>query len=272
MRNIYYFEYKNIKFKLIQNGQKYKDVLLSILPTYNDKEIEEVFNIASEFLSALAWKNNSLVTIEHLGGHSNSKIKNLKQARCSFFAFRTIPRGYGARGYSIRRIPYIENKNQKLALALFREASSTLNYYLSFLFYWYILDIGQKSIKDKINWINNVFINKKIHIDDFYINWLPVNNNNIAGYLYDDCRCAIAHIVRRKGKRTLELDSYLDKSRISISTRVLKEFAKYYIENNLSLKKNLFLVRKRRMGFPIFISEDNLKKNYFTIAYKEQLK
>ncbi len=74
-KNIYYFEYKGIRFKLIQNNiRKWCDVLLTIIPGHNNSKAEnKAYILASEFLSALSWSNNSLVKAQQLGGERNSR-------------------------------------------------------------------------------------------------------------------------------------------------------------------------------------------------------
>ena len=59
LRNrVYYFEYKNIRFKLIQNNpNKWSDVLLTILPGHDESLTDKVRTIAGEFLSLLSWQN-----------------------------------------------------------------------------------------------------------------------------------------------------------------------------------------------------------------------
>ena len=55
---IYYFEYKSVRFKLIQNNpRKWSDVLLTIVSIDDKKEKQKAYSTAGEFLSALSWKN-----------------------------------------------------------------------------------------------------------------------------------------------------------------------------------------------------------------------
>ena len=68
-KKVFYFEYKGIRFKLIQNNpRKWCDVLLTIIPSHNNEEAKnEAYLKASEFLSALSWENNSLVKVQEEG-------------------------------------------------------------------------------------------------------------------------------------------------------------------------------------------------------------
>ena len=56
-RRVYYFRYKNLRFKLIQNPRSSKDVLLAVLPDDSKDRVAEVYRTTCEYLSALAWEN-----------------------------------------------------------------------------------------------------------------------------------------------------------------------------------------------------------------------
>ncbi len=76
-KKYYYFEYKDIKFKLIQNSpRKYADSLITIIENYSLKEIEKIFSIASEYLSALSWNNNSRVMLWGPSGSRRDRSLN----------------------------------------------------------------------------------------------------------------------------------------------------------------------------------------------------
>ncbi len=247
-RNTYYFEYKGTCFKLIQNNtKKWCDVLLTIVPDYK-KAINDAYVVASEFLSALSWENDSRVRLRHLGGHAGQHNFQLKKAKCTCFDFPEIPFYPYKIGFDICMIPEIETKEQKTALILFREALSANNKYLSFLFYWQVLEIGRTS-KKAINWVNNVYKKEEYYnrllVSKETVNHLLLSEKNLGEYLYDDCRNAIAHIERKPGRVKLKLDTFEDDRRIAISMDVVKKFARFYIEEELKLNKKLNLVRKK---------------------------
>jgi len=94
--------------------------------------------------------------LRHLGGPVKSDNFQLKRAKCTCFVFPEIPFHPYKIGYDICVIPDIETKAQKTALILFREALSANNTYLSFLFYWQVLEIGSTS-KRVIDWVNKAY-------------------------------------------------------------------------------------------------------------------
>lgn len=271
-RDVYYFEYKGIRFKLIQNNiRKWCDVLLTIIcGRDNEGAKNEAYTAASEFLSALSWENNSQVTVHNPGGVGVREDYRLRQAKCSIFDLPRIPCcGALTVGYDICSIPEIETEAQRDALIMFREASSSNNYYLAFLFFWQILDIGSG---DAIGWINKTYHSRhnKLRLSKDVSKILPLNGKKLGNYFYDDCRNAIAHIFKRRpGKVRLKLDTPANNARIIESTRVIKEFARFYIIDNLKLKRQMYLVRRYGRGFPVFVSEKELERIPWPIAYKK---
>ena len=265
--NIYYFEYKKIRFKLIQNDyRKWSDVLLTIIDDHNNKKAKNnAYIAASEFLSALSWHNNSKIKMRYLGGNQVAKKRNLREARCVCFVHRT-PFFYSI-GYDICEIPKIETNEQKIALSLFREALSSNNEYLTFLFLYQIIETGGNN---PIDWIDNTLSTQrnKVPILDDDIKHLPLQGRSVGKYLKDDCRDAIAHIKRYTGKVEIKLDSIEDYIRIGRGLHLMEKLAKFYIKNELKLNKYLYLVRKNGNGFPVFVDEEDMKQYPYKIAYK----
>lgn len=268
-RKIYYFEYCGVRFKLIQNNwRKEQDVLATILPDFHDANIQnKIYAIASEFLCALSWENNSRTTIGNGWIRSCPNNQNLRKVKCQFFDFPRIAFSgkHIGRGYDISSLPHIETDEQRTALHLFRDARSSNNNYLSFLFYWQILEVGGTNA---IGWTDKIIRKRppglKLFRDD--IQNLPNGATSVGNYLYGDCRCAIAHIRRKPGERKLLLDSASDTARIAVSTRIVKDLAEFYIENHLGLRKRLWLVRKTRRAFPIYAEEKEMNTHGYNLA------
>lgn len=270
-RNVYYFEYKGIRYKLIQNNRlKWCDVLLTIITgAYDKKKNDDAYVVASEFLSALSWQNGSMVKLRHSGGGGvpdNYKLKNAKPVVRDFSKIPFI--GHHA-GYDICTIPKIETEEQRTALILFREAFSSNNDYLAFLFFWQVLETEKENPNE---WINKAYKNNrdKIHFEKEDINNLPLKGKSLGHYLYDDCRNTIAHIMRKGGGKTrLKLDTPEENIRISRSTNIIRGFARFYIIDKLKLQKKMYLVRKNGRGFPAFVDEGDTNI-FYTIAYKRR--
>jgi len=268
-RNVYYFEYKGIRFKLIQNNiRKWRDTLLTIIPERNNEEAKNrAYITASEFLSALSWQNNSLVKLGPSGGRGIPENFQLRKAKCSSRTFPKIPFSGHKVGYDICCIPEVDNEEQRDALFLFREASACNNNYLSFLFFWQILEIGKG---DPIGWINKAWRKNrnKISLPNTHIERLHLNGKSLGQY-FKDYRDAIAHISTLKAKDLrLKLDLPAENIRITYSTWVIQEFGRFYIRNKLKVEKSMYLLRKRGKGFPTYLTEEDAKRFPGTIAYK----
>lgn len=277
-KNIFYFEYKGIKFKFIQDKRKkWSNVLITIIKGQeNSVEDNRVYSIASEYLSALAWENNSVMKVwpsRNYGAGISEDIKILK-ARRVFFEFPKSPFYGYTDGCDFQRIPKIENEKQRDALILYREARSTNNDYLSFLFFWQVLEIGYRG--GPANWINKIWRNNQGELRrsiEFDIEKISIGSKKIGEYFYHDFRTAISHLYTlRSGIKKIKIDSLDDNIRIMRGRRIIQEFARFYIENELKLQKRLYLLRKCKNGFPVYLDEGNYNKlvnnNFYREAYK----
>jgi len=273
-KNVFYFEYKGIRFKLIQNNSKtYCNVLLTIIPgEYKFELVNNAYRVASEFTSALCWQLRSLGKVSSLGGWGRTEKFTLKRARCMTFGFHEIAFCGEIMNGEISPIPEIENDEQREALILFREANSVNNDYLSFLFFWQILEINYG---DPIGWINKVYRKNrnKLWITKDDINEISLKGRKLGNYFYDDFRNAIVHLFKRqKGEKRVKIDTSDDNILIYRGRKIIKEFARFYIENELKLKKELYLVRKGGKGFPIYMNKEFTRQHYCKEAYKKPFK
>lgn len=265
-RKQYLFEYKGVRFKLVQNNpKKWSDHLLTVLQDASESSRNAAFAAASEFLSALCWELKSRVVVWDCGGWSGRYV--LGKARSRTFDFPRIPFGGNVIGHHLYTIPKIEHDYQRTALTLYREASAANNMYLSFLFYWQLLEARSTNA---ISYVDNVYRRKRdeLRIAGRDIASLPIGTRTLGNYLNDDCRHAIAHIRRKPGKKVLEMDNTAERSRMLMSTRVIKVFAEHYIRNAIGLSDSLYLVRKSKNSFPVFADRDALARDHYRMAYK----
>jgi hypothetical protein len=277
LRNCYYFEYRGLQFKLIQNNpRKFPDTLLTIIPMNDEAATEKAFSVAAEFLSALAWRNDAEIALWYSGG-SGFRNVSLKTAKPTIYSLSKIAHPGNSRGYDLGIIPHIQNDNQRIALALFREANASNNDYLSFLFFWQVLEVAGT---DPIGFINRTHRrdSSKLELDSETITKLPLTSQSLGNYLYDDCRNAIAHIRRKPGKTNLDIDRPSERLRLTRGVIVIKKFAEYYIREYLNLKEDLFLCSRNTREIPryidsathayssyryLHIGKDPLKRNMF---------
>jgi hypothetical protein len=251
-RKNYLFEYKGVRFKLVQdNPRRWSDHLLTILPGADPAKEEGVFATAAEFASALNWENGPCVAVHYAGGRGWSAELPLTQAVPSIRTFPRIANVGIMCGCELTSIPYIRTRDQRVALGLFREANSSNNEFLSFLFYWQVLEVVGG---DPVGFINKTLTRDRRHLrfSQSDLDSLPLASRSLGNYLLDDCRHAIAHIKRKPGKKTVDIDGWKERVRIIQSTRVIEAFARFYIGKILGLSDNLYLVRRTRSDFPVF--------------------
>jgi len=246
----YLFEYREVRFKLVQ-GSPYKsaDHLLTIVPDKDDQAHENAFSIAAEFLNALGWEHRAQVKVWLAGGRGWPNTRSLREANPCIFNYPRISAG-NVRGFTLNRIPHVQNPEQQIALALFTEANASNNDYLSFLFFWQVLQVKGDDPKTFVEMHKH---DAHLRVEQSALNKLSIGNRRLGTCLEEDYRHAIAHVRRFKGRKPLDLNKLGDRMRLAISTRVIKAFAEHYIRTDLKLTEHLYRNRQTRGNFPKFL-------------------
>jgi hypothetical protein len=242
-RKTYLFQYKGITFKLVQdNPRKWADHLLTIVPAHNSPEADAAFAAACEFVSALGWENRATVTVWESGGRGWHDGDPLRDAKPTIFTFPRTAFGGNVVNCDLHRLPHVQTEEQRVALALYREARAANTMYLQFFFYWHVMDVGAGA--DPVGFINRSWRKDRnqIYLEQSTLGTLPLGGRTLGNYLLDDCRDAIAHIKRRPGRAKLDLDVREERSRLAISTGVVQAFARHYIQSRLGLTEHVFLL------------------------------
>lgn len=251
-RQNYLMEYRGVQFKLVQeHGWKWADHLLTIIPDFSPLAKQHAFEIGQELVNLLSWQLRSPMQLAEAGGGSCRHGTRLSQARPSIRMFRTIPFGGNFVNNSPSIIPAVDTEQQRLALGLFREARASNNDYFAFLFYWHVIETGYEKgakVVDRIYAANG----PKLARDD--IARLSLGGRSLGEHLQENVRNAIAHIKRWSGRKPLELNNLEQRNEMTAAARVARRIAEAYIEFDLGIgKRQLFLMRKGRSGFPVYI-------------------
>ena len=266
--NVYYFEYQGVQFKLVQNNpRKFSNHLLTIVSDHDTASRSAAFRAAAGFLSAWAFDAHARVMVWDSGGSGRAAGSPLRSARPNHFR----PPEIGGHGFvtisgDLVAIPLVETEQQRIALALFREAKASNNAYLSFLFFWQVLEVTGKKPGRVANRLVNAAPGKHPRLDRLFIDKLPLASRSLGAYLEDDCRHAIAHIKRFAGRKTTDLDSLEERTRMTFSSRAVEALAETFIRDELGLTKSAILVRPRGRGFPRFVPADD-KSYALVLAY-----
>jgi hypothetical protein len=156
-------------------------------------------------------------------------------------------------GYDIDQLPAVETSEQRLALALLREARASNSFWLPLLLLWQVLEVGGNG--DPAGWITKMHRKGHVRVGADSLEQMGVGSRPLGDYFLDDCRHAIAHIRRLPGKRRLAVDELSEYKRLVVSTRVLEEFAEYHLREVLGLRASIWLVQVGGRGFPVFKTE-----------------
>jgi hypothetical protein len=255
-RRVHYFEYSGIQFKLFQRDpRRHADVLLTILPHDDDAMADVAYRTAGEFLSALSWRTSLPIALNGALG-SGGRTPELRSAKCRASDFPAIPFANPVHGFGLSVIPHIQTAEQRRALAMYREALSSNKTWLSFLFYWQMMEVaGDKPAA----WIDSVHRPGAVVLPGYLQGQLDLEGASLGSYLLESCRHAIAHVRRFPGLRRLEFDVLAENRRMSMSTDIVRIFAEYYVDERLALNQKLHLVRKRGQRVPVYVDRSGLR-------------
>jgi methylamine utilization protein MauJ len=271
-RKRYMFEYRDIRFKLVQErSRRFCDHLLTLIPNGDRSAEDRAFSIASEFASALAWQNAAMVAVHYGGGGGRADDTRLEVAEPFIQIPHRIPSAGFTRNYEPDQIPKIQTNDQRVALALFREARASNNLYLSFLMYWQVIEVGNH---DAIGFINKTLSKRRdrLRLSQDDVKALELGPVHLGNYLSDNCRHAIAHFRRTPGKVAIDVDSWSDRCRLMRSTRVIESFASFYIVDALKLTEKLYLAKPQaRGGFPKFVDSSTLESECLKLALSSRI-
>jgi Methylamine utilization protein MauJ len=267
-RKTYLFQYRDTIFKLVQdNPRKWADHLLTIVSAHNSIEADRAFAAACEFVSALGWEHHSQVAVWETGGRGWHDTNPLRPAKPSIFTFPRVAFGGNTVNCDLHRLPHVQTEEQRIALALYREAGAANTPYLKFFFYWQVMEVGRGT--DAVGFVNRAWSRDRRHLrlQQSPVDALPLQGRSLGNYLLDDCRNAIAHIKRKPGRTGLNLDVRDERGRLAKSTWVVQAFAQHYIRTRLALTEYVYLMRPRARGVPRFVDIHTLRTGRFRRAY-----
>ena len=89
--------------------------------------------------------------------------------------------------------------------------------------------------------------------DRVWLDRLNLRGKSVGNYFNDDCRHAIAHIVRQPGETVVDFDDPVDRARIALSVKAIEGLARYHIEHRLGLTKDLHLHQSHRGSVPEYL-------------------
>lgn len=194
----------------------------------------EELTLINRFLSALAWKCNQ-PAINHYGWSGNAEPMPVPKHH--------IPLGYSPFAHFPSEIYEITDKKAKLAVALYREAGSLLDSVpFQFLSYFKILNIfwKDKSINGRNELVEGLRL-ALLAIDNKdckqRIEEIEKTNSDVAKYLYESGRCAVAHAHTNP---IVDPDDVTDIHRLSKDLRLMKNLTAVLIEKEFKINQSIW--------------------------------
>ena len=190
----------------------------------------EALTLINRFLSILAWCDDQ--GMENLYGWSGNPVPV------------SVPRRSRSIGSSIVFPFYrdIENDQKiRLALALYREAKTINSIPFEFLSYFKILNMFWKDkFRNHKNELVEGLRNVLPRISDEEtlkrIDALTKQHSDVANYLYQSGRCAVAHA---NSDPIVDPDDVSDLKRLSEDMWIIKAVAEFLIENELHVSRSI---------------------------------
>lgn len=135
----------------------------------------------------------------------------------------------------------------RLALALYREAVTVNSVPFEFLSYFKILNIFWQDKKNTtkggivtheiVDGIRNIMPLLKDSLAIDRISAISKKNSDVAAYLYQSGRCAIAHAYATP---LVDPDDVTDVHRLSADMPIVREIAEHLIESELNIRRTLY--------------------------------
>lgn len=207
-----------------------KDTEQSVHIALNGISDTEALTIINRFLSLLTWCDDQ--GMENLYGWSGDPVP-VSVPRRSHFVGSSI-------AFPFYRDVEADRKAQ-LALALYREAMTVNSVPFEFLSYFKILNIFWKDkfinkTNEIIEGLRGVLPKIEGNLPKKRISELSNQHQDVAKYLYESGRCAVAHAYSHP---IVDPDDVTDLRRLSQDIWVIKAIAEFLIEKNLQVSRSI---------------------------------
>jgi len=201
-----------------------EDLLTTVsIQTTEGESTEEARAVLNRFLSSLSWvwKAHARRVISGGGGH------RIRLGRSLYRGITISPEHFRC-----DYLPEPSSKDQRLALALYREALGVNSVAYKFLGFFKVLNIKVSGAR-LIAWVN-------AHLADLRdaqalkrIDEIQASSSDVGKYLYVSGRCAVAHA---SANPIVDPDDPADMLRLENDLPVAKALAELFIEKELGIK------------------------------------
>jgi len=224
------FEFKKIEFVLYAGDADNCEVIQVIIN--DESEREQTYRIINKFLNNYGWANHCSFDYRGFCGFGLKDTIDLMKIEPRYI----VPRIDRNLTLDFNTIIDAHTSELGIALSLYNEAKFTQNVFYKFFCFWKILSIKNpnRPKENASDFINRMIKAKKIYTDGF-IKDLLTKKINIGKHLYENFRCAIAHISRSPIKLSNNSSDYRN---VSGACNSIEHFVKYFIVEELGLPKH----------------------------------
>lgn len=192
---------------------------------------DDGYKLLRQFVSALVWSEERSAKI-HGGGGGTYAYRMHRQSR------RNPVRSLGGVPH-YDYLPEPEDERSLLGLALYREAMEANNVAFQVLGFSKIFNVIHRSSRDQKDWINSRL--GEIQKSKDRLAELQTRNVDIGHYIYESCRCAVAHAY---SEPLVNPDDPADYLRLGRDLELVKELAEIAIEQDLGVKSSMTIFRE----------------------------
>ncbi|MDD5702632.1 MAG: hypothetical protein PHU23_11360, partial [Dehalococcoidales bacterium] len=183
---------------------------------------EEASSLLRRFMSSLAWAEGaSIRETFQIGGNRRIGFGKSQSAMIIDPKFK------------VDYLPESIGDKAQLALALYREALGLNSVSYQFLGFCKIINIVNPNGKEQREWIRKTLPNITEHRAKQRIQELQSITDDVANYLYESGRCAVAHAYNDP---VVDPDKIKDRQRLNSDLPLIKALAEYLIEHELGVK------------------------------------
>lgn len=189
------------------------------------------YRLLRQFVSALVWSKGKCVKIHGAGGGTYAYRMRIPYQRNPIGTVGGVPH--------FDYLPEPESARSLLGLALYREAIEADNVAFRVLGFSKIFNVLHKSSREQKDWINSQL--EEIQKGRDRLQELQNENLDVGQYIYESCRCAVAHAF---SEPLINPDEPADYKRLSRDLDLVKELAEIAIEYELGVKSSMTIYRE----------------------------
>ncbi|HIE7342238.1 TPA: methylamine utilization protein MauJ, partial [Legionella pneumophila] len=220
-------------------------------------QLDEGKIFVMQFLSALAWYRPSKIDIIQWTNSATQGSLN------QYLRLELTKRpGMTALFFRPTMLPDPKNKNAQLALSLFREGLSLNHLGYSFLSYYKIINMRYPNGATQKQWIrSNLYKLESLKYLSDRLSSLKQKHNDLAYYIYTECRCAVAHAGGTAP--VYDPESLYDEIRFYEIQPIAHALAKIIIEDEFCIKTTNTILKEHLYeleGFHYLIGDKVTKR------------